>query len=598
MKPNYKEKFKKFSFIKPDLTLKEFGYEYPLKCYDPVIVACQDCGKTKQMLQYRATSVDHYYCSHCAAIRRENVCWPARLESLLHYNKIETIKLCGEPKQQTDYIIITCSLCAINLKRTVRLVWYDLVKKDFKCTDCYHKSQIGVTTISLEGRKSISNHKKAYWKIPENIKNLKEWLEKDAENRGNRFKKLNTDPEFQKKRLAGFTEESKRKQSEGSKKLWVEDYDKMHNACLKSLPGRIEKLKVLASDPLVRSQMSVLGQQRWKRPEYRKKQAARWPDEKRKEYAIQMRKEYAEGKRLPFRGKETEPELIIRTVLSDLQINFIAQFKNDYYDIDFYLPDLNIFIEVDGLKWHHPKYVKNNAKKNISRDKHKTAYFLNLYPDHEIERFWDYELEQPGFLFDYFKNFIKPIGFDFNDVVVKDADKKQARIFCMIYHYTTPAKYHYVELGAFLNEKLIAVAEYSYLQKKSCDDLGYKDKEVLELNRFCVASCYDSTDFRSWFLTKTLTEIKTRYSNTKAIVTTIDTTVKHNLIAYKKSKFRLLAELPIAHWYQNTETGYLLSAPTLERKASKLRDTVDDFCVTHKFQKVLGEKRLTYIFTF
>lgn len=56
--------------------------------------------------------------------------------------------------------------------------------------------------------------------------------------------------------------------------------------------------------------------------------------------------------------KESSIEKIIRLILIDYPLNFIQEYKVGRYSIDFYLPELNIALEVDGDYWHQ----------NIDRD--------------------------------------------------------------------------------------------------------------------------------------------------------------------------------------------------------------------------------------
>jgi G:T-mismatch repair DNA endonuclease (very short patch repair protein) len=85
------------------------------------------------------------------------------------------------------------------------------------------------------------------------------------------------------------------------------------------------------------------------------------------------------------RAIETKPERIIREALEEMNINFESQYELDrYYFIDFYLPEWNLAIEVNGDYWHgNPeKYDEHNLNdiqiKNIKRDRKKYGYFKKV----------------------------------------------------------------------------------------------------------------------------------------------------------------------------------------------------------------------------
>lgn len=59
--------------------------------------------------------------------------------------------------------------------------------------------------------------------------------------------------------------------------------------------------------------------------------------------------------------RETEPERHVREALGRLAIPFIPQHRVGRYTIDFFLPLLNVAVEVDGAYWHSPE---KDAKKD------------------------------------------------------------------------------------------------------------------------------------------------------------------------------------------------------------------------------------------
>jgi len=60
---------------------------------------------------------------------------------------------------------------------------------------------------------------------------------------------------------------------------------------------------------------------------------------------------------------ETPIEKKVRNSLMKLHINFTQEFQIERYSIDFFLPDLNICLEADGIYWHDPAKDAKRDKK-------------------------------------------------------------------------------------------------------------------------------------------------------------------------------------------------------------------------------------------
>lgn len=98
-----------------------------------------------------------------------------------------------------------------------------------------------------------------------------------------------------------------------------------------------------------------------------------WTETHRKEQSERKKKFYAEHpEKHPNvllsgnRGKMTYPEQITfdwlneHSILNEHNYHFVSEQFNRY--VDFYLPELNIFIEVDGEYWHKDKKDEDKAK--------------------------------------------------------------------------------------------------------------------------------------------------------------------------------------------------------------------------------------------
>jgi len=105
---------------------------------------------------------------------------------------------------------------------------------------------------------------------------------------------------------------------------------------------------------------------------YRK---ANWNDESYNRKMLEVNKK--------FKTSNTKPEIKMKEILDELGIDYIHQFWTSEAEkpslVDFYLPDFNLIIEVDGVYWHN--FPKGNLK-----DHEKTAMFKKA--GYRVLRVW------------------------------------------------------------------------------------------------------------------------------------------------------------------------------------------------------------------
>lgn len=99
-----------------------------------------------------------------------------------------------------------------------------------------------------------------------------------------------------------------------------------------------------------------------------------WTAERRKEQSERKKKLYAEHpekhpnrKLANNRNKISYPERIAHDWLMENKITFIHQYKYKNRFVDFYLPERQLFIEIDGSYWHN-KEVDNVKDKEALND--------------------------------------------------------------------------------------------------------------------------------------------------------------------------------------------------------------------------------------
>lgn len=78
----------------------------------------------------------------------------------------------------------------------------------------------------------------------------------------------------------------------------------------------------------------------------------RWVDELGMEEAIKHQIDWQSKNVLPSKSRNTKPELQFSEMMRIAGIKFIHQFPLPRFYCDFYLPDYNLIIEIDGDYWH------------------------------------------------------------------------------------------------------------------------------------------------------------------------------------------------------------------------------------------------------
>jgi G:T-mismatch repair DNA endonuclease (very short patch repair protein) len=110
----------------------------------------------------------------------------------------------------------------------------------------------------------------------------------------------------------------------------------------------------------------------------------RWVQNYGVEEALRRQKEWQAKNVLPSKSRDTKIELVVADMLSTLNISFIKQFSVPHYYCDFFLPDYNLIIEVNGDYWHaSPK--KFSATDVIS---HKKIIAQQIW-DHDAKKVAD-----------------------------------------------------------------------------------------------------------------------------------------------------------------------------------------------------------------
>lgn len=584
----------------PQRTLERFGYEYPTKPKEKVSLNCIGCNVEGQLtvndFLTRLKRKGVYRCRACGALEREKekytIDWKDRCDQIVGYNVQDTREHYGYdyPSRSTDKVSVCCN-CGTDSHQEVSEFWRKFKKGErYTCKPCMAKQEFS------KRQDAMFKARDEFWSKEENKQRASE-VARSQPHRAEVMRLNNSNEEFRARRdEAASKPEVIKKQSDASKKLWEGRYDEMRSYAQQTVKVRSEKLKKRMEDPLVRSYYSEKGKENWEKPEYIAKQKEAWTPE-RKQRLIERNKSPEMLAKLNKSRNSTE-EFLIRYFLDSLDIEYIPDYVLGPYVFDIFLPNLAMLIEFDGMKWHHPDYVEGRAKTNIRRDKSKTTYVKNQHPELSLMRLNETGLYQKGFLEQKFQAHIKERDFSFPDIEIREVENKEALQFLTLFHYKENQRAASgLKLGAYLDDKLIGIAVYSYVGRREiATSMGYNPKELVELSRFCIHPCYHKNNFGSWLLARSREEVKRVYPYVCGVVTFADSTLDHQGTIYKAAGYELVSEVPEDYHYQHKETGKFMHKRTLWGLAKKMREPESIFYPKHGFEKVWGAKKFKFIY--
>lgn len=138
----------------------------------------------------------------------------------------------------------------------------------------------------------------------------------------------------------------------------------------------------------------------WQNFGYREKtiKARNTPELKEKDRR-RSKKQWQDGKMDGVFMSPTKPEKEIMRILENFKLDYIFQYRPENYSMiyDFYIPNLNLLIEFDGIYWHSSEKVKKRDKEKTEYAE-KNNYNLLRIDEHNLHSFKDIILEKDSIL--------------------------------------------------------------------------------------------------------------------------------------------------------------------------------------------------------
>jgi len=354
----------------------------------------------------------------------------------------------------------------------------------------------------------------------------------------------------------------KKKRSDDGKKMWLEgrlDINRMRTpqAKQKSIENGILKWK----DVEYKEKMRIIAREKWYK--YRM-----W--EKMKKF------------------KETKPENAVAEILLLFNIKFLKNYLiGEGFSVDFYCPDLNLLLDVDGEYWHGRfKHLQDHKQivYAIEKDRRKNEFIQNN-TTYKYVRLWEqYTLSRESLitiLGRIINKRLNIIDFSFTDLIFKEISKTDANNFIEKYHYIMRLGPFYKAFGAIFNETLITVCVFKYPTYAT-------NHGCLELSRFCIHPLYQKKNLASFCLSRIIKMI-----DVNEIITYADQTQDHDGTIYHASNFEKIGYTSSSYYYID-EYNAKYHKKVIYNHAIKMKMTEDEYVKETGLIKIVEKPKIKF----
>lgn len=483
------------------------------------------------------------------------------------------------PPNPKDPCYLTCPFCSQPKKSSLRALRRTLKKRSrYICSTCYSRSD--------EGKAQRSKQSKAAWANPEykeNAMRTQKLIANTEEGRAQRSKQSKqawTNPEYKENQITRVTElfqsqEHRKLVSERNKKDFLEDPEKYLKEKVSAMHTREaqEAHRIALKNPEYRETHSILAKKRFENPEYKAKIA-----------------KGIEG--FARSGRQSSPEKAIEEILIGLNAEFIKEKALGPYNFDFYIPKINLYIEVQGEYWH-------TLPNNEQRDKKKYSYLRTADPEARIVYIWDYDLlsgHAEGKLKEVFGICEFPVNeFEFEDLELCEDSNESTGKFLNTWHYAQkgkPGKFVYV---AKFKGDIIAVAKFGPVSRKEiATTLGETTKTAFELDRFCIHPMRQKKNFGSYFLSRATKAFFEKFKEIRVIISFSDSTFGHDGSIYKACNWKEHSKVKPNYVYIDNN-GWVMHKKTLYNHALGVHSNEKEYAEKNGWKKVFGKEKTKFI---
>lgn len=296
------------------------------------------------------------------------------------------------------------------------------------------------------------------------------------------------------------------------------------------------------------------------------------------------------------KGKRSSLEIATSNRLKYLNIKFVEQFPIGMYLWDFFLPDHNLLIDVNGEYWH-------GLPKNLAKDKSKLTYTHRYHPEYKCliieERYFLNPLMVDKMILSTIGILPDPIQkeFSFDDVVLRTLDKSDKSYvnFLGSYHYAQSGRSGKVVYGAYISDELIAICKFnSVIRREVASSMERKTNEVMELDRFCIHPSFHKKNFASWFLSRCSKKLFNDFPLVLELVSFADPTFGHSGTIYRAANWLFLHDTKPSYHYMN-ELGIPINKKRVYDLSSKQKMKEADYVLKYNLIKFIEKPKKKYL---
>lgn len=223
-------------------------------------------------------------------------------------------------------------------------------------------------------------------------------------------------------------------------------------------------------------------------------------------------------------GVRSGIEIITAQILDSLDLEYISEYRLGPYLFDFYIPNHNVLIEVQGEYWH-------NIHKNIKNDLSKKSYVEQNHPDKRIIYLEESSFVDPKnvsyFLSSQLSTKLKVVDFELDSVVfsVASANKQQNsrnpewEDFLNSFDCSRSRRSVKFCFEARIGNTLVGVAKYSCAPRNGISRyLNLPYNEILELDQVCIHPSYENRGLQNLIVLKSLENLSLSRPSTVILV--------------------------------------------------------------------------------
>lgn len=348
----------------------------------------------------------------------------------------------------------------------------------------------------------------------------------------------------------------RRKMSEQSANLWQSDSYRQ---------SVVSALKTLYADPEIRA--SISDKVDWT-PERRAKLSASM---KRVWANADTKDKYAAAR--AARGDSSSLEDIVADAMDAYGVRYVRQHTIGPWVFDFYVPDSELLIEVNGMYWH---------SKRVGLDKAKATYVAR-HTKCKLQIITEADLLAEHKLAHLIGRTAPVNSVDFKSLQFKQCLKSDVDHLFAAFHYlgkpTRGGRYFAVDLHGVPIAAIIASPSHRLEVAKS---LGVNHDKLIEIARLVIHPAYQVKNLGSWTVSRL-----TRWAHGKyeAVVAFADTGLHAGTI-YKAAGYKDCGVSRTKDYEYKDADGFRLHKKTVWDASKKNAMTEADYAIANKLSKV------------